>query len=309
MIEIMVSLGVLIVLILIIATSLNTLRLGRGAGYQAQAYRLADEELQTVKNLPPAEITNRANADFSNIFYNQGAWEAVADATAPSSPNTIALASPLSILATGLTGAVILPEEKNYTDFSLEANIKILAPAPASIKSGLIFRAKDAKNYYRLALENSFIRLEKIAGGSAVTLWSSGQTFAPGTWYKIKVSMTSTTMEVFLNDASLGTVADSTFSSGKLGFFTINNTKISLDNVRLIEGGNDTAWNFDADAAGAPPPTWQRFGLYDLPDAVGYLTIENFISGVETLKKITVRITWVQEGSTKSVQIQTVKNL
>jgi hypothetical protein len=308
-IEIVVSIGIVLVLVLILATSLNTVKLARTVGYQSQAYRIASEELETIKNLSAGELTNRTNSDFINVFYNQGSWIASADATAPSSPNVLTLSTTSPVASTALSAALVLPGDGGYGDFDLDSRIKILAPAPTSTKSGLIFRAKDAQNYYRLALENSALRMEKVQNGMVTSLWSSVQTFASSTWYQVKVTATGANFDIYLAGTKLTTVTDTNFSSGKIGFFTANNTKISVDDVAVTAGGMTTNWNFDTSPAGTTPKDLVRFGLYDLPSGTAYLTIANQIVGVDTLKKITVRITWIEEGGTKTVQLETLKNL
>jgi hypothetical protein len=268
---------------------------------------LADEELQIVKNLS-ASPENRANADFVNVFYNQGNWTVSADATAPSLPQVLTLTTTSPAASTGLSAAMILPGNGDFTDFTLESQIKILAPAPTSTKSGMILRATDAQNYYRLSLESSAIKMEKIQNDVVSTIWTLAQTFSTNTWYKVKVVVTASNFDIYLADSKLATITDSTFTSGKIGFFTANYTKISLDSVNLTAGGTTTTWNFDTATIGEMPPDLARFGLYDLPESAGYLTIANQIADVSTLKHLTVRITWVQEGSTRMVQLETIKN-
>lgn len=308
-IEIVVSIGIMLVLVLILATSLNTVKLARTVGYQAQAYRVAGEELEIVRNLTAAELANRTNADFVNVFYNQGSWATAADAAAVSAPNVLTLATTSPVASTALSAALILPNSGNYTDFEFESRIKILVPAPTSTKSGLIFRAKDAQNYYRLAMEPSLLRMEKVQNGIATNLWSSVQTFTSSTWYQVKVAATGSNFDIYLAGAKLTTVTDTNFSSGKIGFFTANNTRISIDNVSATGSGETTTWNFDTSPTGTMPDSLARFGLYDLPSGTAYLTIANQIVGVDTLKKITVRITWVEEGGTKTIQLETLKKL
>jgi len=310
-IEILVSVGIMLVLVLILATSLNTVKLSRNVGYQAQAYRIANEELEIVKNLSAAELGNRTNASFVNVFFNQGAWTAVATGTAFSAPNVLILATTSPVAETALSAAMILPGDGDYFDFDFESRIKILAPDPASIKSGLIFRAKDAQNYYRLVLENTALRMEKVQNGIVTSLWNSVRTFTAGAWYQIKISSAGANFDIYLAGSKLTAtpVTDTAFSSGKIGFFTANNTRVSIDDIAVTTGGGTTSWNFDTATVGAIPKDLARFGLYDLPSGAGYLTIANQIVGVDTLKKITVRITWTEAGSAKTVQLETIKNL
>lgn len=310
-IEILISVGIMLVLVLILATSLNTVRLSRNVGYQAQAYRIASEELEIVRNLNAAELGNRTNASFVNVFFNQGAWTVVATGTAFSAPNILSLATTSPAAETALSAVMILPGDGDYSDFDFESRIKILTPAPASIKSGLIFRAKDAQNYYRLILENTALRMEKVQNGIVTSLWNSVRTFTTNTWYQVKVVAAGTNFDIYLAGSKLTAtpVADAAFSSGKIGFCTANDTRVSIDNIAVTTGGVTTSWNFDAATVGEIPKDLARFGLYDLPSGAGYLTIANQIVGVDTLKKITIRITWTEAGGTKTVQLETIKNL
>ena len=158
-------------------------------------------------------------------------------------------------------------------------------------------------------MENAALRMDRVQNGVVTNIWNSVQTFIANTWYRLKISATGSNFDIYLAEIKLATVVDTNFSSGKIGFFTANNTLISLDNISATADGSTTVWNADTATAGIMPPDLARFGLYDLPAGTAYLTIGNHIVGVDTLKKITVRVTWIEEGSTKTVQLETIKNL
>ena len=308
LIEILISLGILLIIILILATTINTMRLGRKIGFEEQAYRVASEELEIVQNLPASDLIDTINGNLKNTFYNQGGWKVINDATAPSSNNVLALDVTRSIAETGLSGALILPGNGDYSDFSFEAQIKLTTSISTSTLAGMIIRAKDAQNYYRLSIKNNLLSLEKIQNGATTILWSASQTFTANTWYKLKATSSGANLTLFLNDTQVGSASDNAFAQGKLGFFSGNGTKISIDNAD-ITGTLANSWNFDADAVGALPSAFARFGLFDLPEGHGYLTIANTFPNISTLKTIIVRVTWLESNQTRSAELITLKNL
>lgn len=276
---------------------LNIMRLNETGTYAAAAYRLAQEELDILRNKPNSALGIRASSTFIGVLYNNGGYGAAADAAAVSTPqvlkNNAASSSPLGIVA--------LPYG-NLADFTFEASLKTSDAANAA---GLLFRAQDLDNYYFFYLKNSQIILDKRTAGATSTVYSAGQTFLPDTWYKLKVIAAGGNLSLYLNDNLLSTISDSSTPSGFTALANQSNTAF-FDNITLIHSLTET-WNFDNTPLGDIPDDWLRFGANDLPEGLGALTISEPY-GVATIKKIDATVRWTERGATKSITLSTLKS-
>ncbi|MFH1193796.1 MAG: LamG-like jellyroll fold domain-containing protein [bacterium] len=282
--------------IFVFATLFNILRLNKTGSLYTAAYKIAQEQIETIQTLPLSSLTNRTSADFLNVIYNKGAAGVISDATAPSAPNTLQLSSSTTTL-----NLALLPFG-GIADFTFEASVKTTG---APQKTGLLFRAQDTNNYYFFYIKSDRIVLEKKASGSASTLYETFQTFNVNTWYKLKVIASGSTISLYLNDTKIQDVVDSSFTSGSYALADLD-TPSNFDDVLFSYGGETSQWNFDNLSAGEIPSDWRRLGLADLPDGRGVITISEPY-GTTDIKKIDVSVSWIEKGQTKSVTISTLK--
>jgi len=277
---------------------LNVMRLNEVGTYSAAAHRLAQEELNILRDRAVSSLSVRASSTFIGVLYNNGNYGAATDAAAVSAPqvlkNNAASSSPLGIVA--------LPYS-NLADFTLEASLKTAGTANAT---GLLFRARDLDNYYFFYLKNNQIILDKRAGGVTSTLYSAGQTFLPDTWYKLKIVAAGGNLSLYLNDNLLNTASDTSMSSGYAALANQGNGA-SFDNVALTHGALTETWNFDDTPPNGVPDNWSRFGINDLPHGSAALTISEPY-GTPTFKKIDVSINWVERGVNKSIFLSTLRS-
>lgn len=276
---------------------LNVMRLNKTGGYAAAAYRLAEEEMDILRNRPLASLSTQTSSTLVGVLYNNGKYGAVSDGAAVSAPqvlqNNAETSSPLGIVA--------LPYG-NLADFTFEASLKTTSTERAA---GLLFRAQDLDNYYFFYLENNQIVLDKRAAGITSTLYTAGQTFLPATWYKLKIIAAGSNLSLYLNDNLLTAISDNSISSG---FSVLANQSgtVSYDNVTLIHDLLAETWNFDETAPSELPNDWLRFGVNDLPEGRGLLSISEPY-GVSTIKKIDVSVSWKEKGQTKTITLSSLK--
>ncbi len=296
MIEIIVSIAMLGGAIAVFGVLLNVLRINKTGTFAAAAYKIAQEELDVIKGYPIASLTTRTGSTFIGIIDNNGSYGAAATAAA-SSPNAMqnnaASSSPLGIIA--------LPYA-NLADFTFEASVKT---SGVSGKAGLIFRAADLDNYYFLYLQNNQLVLDKRAGGATSTLYSTAQTFLPDTWYKLKVAAAGNNLALYIDDNLRTTITDASLAIGTATLGNFGNTAY-FDNVSLTHDLITESWNFDDLPAGASPLSWARFGINDLPNGAGSLTISEPY-GTAAMKKIDVTVSWTERGANKSITLSTLK--
>jgi len=294
-IEVLVSIAIIGGSIAVFATLLNILQLNKSGGLNFSAYKLAQEELEAVRSLPLSDLTVRANDNFANVFYNSGAAGAISDGTAISLPNSFELSNSTSSLA-----AVLLPYNK-MADLTVEANLNSTSTAQ---KTGIVFRGRDNENYYFFYIKNDRIGLEKNVNGSITSLHETLQSFSSNAWYKIKAVAGGTSLSLYLNDNLFATVVDSSLGSGYAALASYSSSS-RFDNVSLTYNSQISSWNFDDLSANAVPADWQRFGINDLPNGQGFLTISEPY-GVSTIKKIDVSVNWTERGEVKTVSLSTM---
>lgn len=282
--------------IFVFATLANILRLNKAGSLYTAAYKIAQEQMETIQTLRLADLTPRTDSDFFNVIYNSGEAGATSDAAAPSAPNVLRLSS-----STSTVDLALLPFS-GISDFIFEASVK--TPGAAQ-KTGLLFRAEDADNYYFFHIKSDRIALEKKTNGTETALYETFQTFNADVWYKLKVVAAGNTISLYLNDTKIQDISDASFSSGSFALANLD-TPSDFDNVLFTYGGETCQWNFDNLAQGEIPSDWRRFGLGDLPSGRGTITISEPY-GTTDIKKIDVSVFWIEKGQTKSVTISTLK--
>ena len=115
--------------------------------------------------------------------YNAGSWTVATHGSAPSSPNTYLLASPVGNPA-GLTGLATIPGFE-YDDFTIESEILVDSASPVNWESGLFFRYYDAQNFYYAGFDSSELVLNKVVAGVETEVASSVDIYSKNTWYTL----------------------------------------------------------------------------------------------------------------------------
>lgn len=159
-------------------------------------------------------------------------WAVVADDTAPSKPNVLKQSGVA-------TFPVCLKDDTNLKDGFAEVKFK-----PVSGKEdqagGLIWRAKDANNYYifRANANEDNVVLYKTVNGKRSSLpivgraggYGIGEKVASGQWHTLRVEFAGNRFKAYFDGKHMFDVEDNTFSdAGKVGVWT------KADSVTLFD--------------------------------------------------------------------------
>ena len=167
--------------------------------------------------------------DFTN---ESGEWKVVADSTAPSQPNVLAQVAKNS----GSAFNTALLNGSNYRDLELAVKMKAIA-GKEDQGGGLIWRAKDSKNYYLARfnpLEDNY-RLYKVGKGKRILIKSAEVKHTDG-WHRLRVFMKGDLIQCFYDDKMVLEVKDSTFQGpGKVGLWTKADAQSYFDDLAVSE--------------------------------------------------------------------------
>ncbi len=266
----------------------------RRAQPNVQAANFVQEELDTLRSLPFAELLDRANGNFLGVAMTRGPWRVKTAAGAPSGSKVYDMETAQAAINQE-TGLAVLPG--NYAgDFTFIAKVNALASSPTGWGAGIAFRYRDAENHYRLRFTSGGIALDKAYHGTVTTVWSQSQTYATGAWYTLEVDAAGNAFTLKKNGATLTTYTDaSPLPAGDLAVMALSGAKTQFDDVSVTTGGATSSWNFDANADGSVPSDWQRLSVVDLPNGAGTLTIANYQNDA-TIKKATATASWTDSG-------------
>jgi len=299
-IEIVISIAIFGVIFVIFSGSLLSVQLRKYVDNSASATRIAEAELEKIRSVPFNLLTPRVNSDFIGLTFNIGDWRLTSDTSAPSPTKVISLLSAASSTAANVTG-LIQPPVSELGNFIFQTTININPISQEGWQAGLLFRGQDNLNYYRFLFSSSDLRFEEVLNGTPTTLFSRTRASLVDTYYPIAVVASSTAFDLYFNNEFIQTIDDDSFPSGTLGILSLNGAKIKFDDVSIAS----STWNFDSETRF--PADWKKFGIYDLNEGRGYLTIENY-GGNENLKKITAKIEWRDARGLKNTELETFLN-
>lgn len=190
---------------------------------------------------PPAKFQSALTGRGS-----QGTWVVQADSTAPSKPHVLAQTSadktdyrfPLAIL-----------NEGSYRDLQVSVKFKAIS-GEADRAAGLIFRVKDANNYYVAranALEDNY-RLYHVVDGNRRQFAGANLKVTAGEWHELKVEITGNRITCYYDGSKKIEATDDTFKdAGKVGLWTKADSVTYFDDLTVQEPGSRSAF--------APPKT------------------------------------------------------
>jgi hypothetical protein len=184
-------------------------------------------QIQTKSWIFDKERVSAAPQNFTN---EAGEWKVLADSDAPSKPNVLAQLAKSS----GPTFNIALVQDTNYKDVDIAVSMKAIAGSTDQ-GGGVVWRAKDAKNYYIARynpLEDNY-RVYKVENGRRVELQSANIRRSPG-WHALRVTMVGDHIECHYDGKKYLDVKDSTFSAaGKIGLWTKADAQTQFDNLTV----------------------------------------------------------------------------
>lgn len=180
-----------------------------------------------------ADKAGGATAGFKTAV---GEWKVAADDSAPSKPNVLAQTAKNS----GSTFNLVFVEGSSWKDLDVSVKMKAVA-GDEDQGGGLVWRAKDAKNYYIARfnpLEDNH-RLYKVVDGKRIQLASA--TVKPGAgWHELKVEMKGNGIECYLDGKKLLEAKDDTFKeAGMIGLWSKADAQSQFDDLKVEEAHDD----------------------------------------------------------------------
>lgn len=308
LLETLMTVGLVAVMLAVYSATLTSTVFLRRSQYNTLAANYIQEELDTLRTLPFSELINRTNGNFLGLAFQRGHWS-IQDVSGDGQNKRLAMDAAAPAIGDD-TGLAVLPG--NYrTDFTLTAKVKVDSASPAGWGGGLVFRYRDAENFYRLRYAAGGNALDKVVRGTVTTVWSDSSTCTTTiptgscwAWQTLEVVASGTSLTLKRNGSTLTTLVDTTFGAGDLGIQSKGNALISADDVSVTEGAV-TAWDFESETAGTYPIDWLRMSCFDLPGGSCSLTIENYLDET-SLKKVTAVVSWLDGDSTRSSSGATV---
>jgi hypothetical protein len=160
-----------------------------------------------------------------------GEWKVQADPAAPSKPNVIAQLAK----SAGSVFNIALVTDTNYKDVDLSVKMKAIA-GRGDQGGGLVWRAKDAKNYYIARynpLEDNF-RVYKVVDGRRNAEFQSATVAHSDGWHTVRVTMTGGHIECYYDGKKYLDVNDSTFAGpGRIGLWTKADAQSHFDDLTV----------------------------------------------------------------------------
>jgi hypothetical protein len=174
-------------------------------------------------------------AKFHDALTGQGAkgqWVVKADASAPSQPNVLAQTSTDK---TDYRFPLAIADEGSFKDLDLSVKFKAVA-GEVDRAAGLVFRLKDANNYYIVranALENNY-RLYHVVSGRRVQFAGANFKVASGEWHELRVECVGNHIICYYDGEKKIDATDETFKeAGKVGLWTKADSVTYFDDLRV----------------------------------------------------------------------------
>lgn len=184
----------------------------------------AKERVWTFDGDKPGELAK----GFTN---DVGQWQVVADDTAPSKPHAFAQLAKSEKQVYNLA----LITDTSYKNLDLAVKLRAVA-GEVDQGGGVVWRAKDAKNYYICRynpLEENF-RVYKVEDGKRKELGSANVPPTPG-WHTLRVVMTGDKIECYLDGKKDLEATDATFPGpGRIGLWTKADAQTHFDDLTVV---------------------------------------------------------------------------
>jgi hypothetical protein len=165
-------------------------------------------------------------------FLNEsGDWKVAPDQTAQSQPNVLSQ----SAKSTGSAFNLTLVAGKIFKDLDLSVRMKAVSGGEDQ-GGGLVWRAKDAKNYYIARynpLEDNY-RVYKVKNGRRIELQSAEIKHSDG-WHVLRVTMTGENIRCYYDGKEYLAVQDADFrDAGRIGLWTKADARTNFDDLKIV---------------------------------------------------------------------------
>jgi 3-keto-disaccharide hydrolase len=178
----------------------------------------------TFDNDKPGQIAG----GFSN---ETGDWKVVADAGAPSKPNVLAQTARSSASTFNLA----LLKDLQFKDMDVLVQMRSVA-GKSDQGGGLVWRARDAKNYYVVRynpLEDNLRLYRVVKGTRSAPLQDITIRHADG-WHELRVIMSGDRIECYYDGKKYLDFRDANFKeAGKIGLWTKADAQTQFDDLTV----------------------------------------------------------------------------
>jgi endoglucanase len=128
--------------------------------------------------------------------------------------------------------------DSGWTDYTLEAKVKVTNNSNGNKDAGLVFRYTDTDNHYILYLKNNDragrkMELVKVVNGVKTILDYANPSVLPDTFHTYKIIANGDSIEVYQDNILILSATDSAHSSGKIGARVYANTKAIFDDITV----------------------------------------------------------------------------
>jgi hypothetical protein len=159
-------------------------------------------------------------------------WVVTADPGAPSKPNVV---EQTSLDGTDYRFPLLIADEGSFEDLDLSVRFKAVA-GDADRAAGLVFRLKDANNYYVVranALEDNY-RLYRMVAGNRRQFAGANFKITPGEWHELRVECIGNRIICYFDGVKRIEASDDTFrQGGKVGLWTKADSVTYFDDLKV----------------------------------------------------------------------------
>jgi hypothetical protein len=186
-------------------------------------------------------------AGFRSLLAGEGKpgdWRVILDEVAPSmlplTPNAPSVAKKAVVAQvlrdpTDERFPLLVYDKETFGDFTLTAKVKTAGGAVEQM-AGLVFRLQDEKNFYvvRISSLGNTFRFYRVANGLRDPPIGADVETPKGAWHEVSVTCQGNRFRILLNGNELiPELTDSSFSAGKLGFWTKSDSVSYFADVKV----------------------------------------------------------------------------
>jgi alpha-L-rhamnosidase len=189
----------------------------------------------TVKTWDGAgdESPESAPAEFATAIGNAnwaGKW---LRGPTPSTAVTVTTAQATQVDGGGLTMA---NGASGWTDYTVTADVKVLSGS-----GGLAFRASGGNAYVWQIKPGTGLVKNTLSGSTLTPIGTVPFTIYPDSTYTLKVILTGTTIDTYIDSALVDSITDSTYASGGVGFYQPSGTKADFAGMTVVPAASTGA--------------------------------------------------------------------
>lgn len=176
-------------------------------------------------------------AGFTNTLAGNGRlgrWRAMTD-DVPGTTNQIVLAQ-TSMEVVDERFPLLIYQKTKFDDFTLTTKFKLVEGIVEQM-AGIVFRYQDEKSFYviRASGLGGNVRFYKVVGGIRGQLIGPNVPVPSGEWHELKVQCRGNKIQAWLNGREvIPELTDTSFSSGKIGFWTKSDSLTRFADTRII---------------------------------------------------------------------------